>query len=100
MAYPKHFEHAETALISGFLKGDLTRRLGNMKGGVEEIKAQEYFDGMDFEAMYKKAVPSPYVPKVASPGDTSNFDKYPEEDVVWCDDPATTDPFADVFNNF
>jgi len=100
VAYPKHFEQSEIGLISGFLKGDLTRRLGNMKGGVEEIKAQEYFSGMDFEAMYRKAVPSPYVPKVSSPGDSSNFDKYPEEDVQWCDDPIFTDPFADIFESF
>lgn len=100
VAYPKHFEQSEIHLIEGFLKGDLTRRLGNMKGGVEEIKAQEYFSGMDFEAMYQKKVLSPYVPKVTSAGDSSNFDKYPEEAVEWCDDPSFTDPFADVFDCF
>lgn len=98
--YPKHFEKSEISLISGFLKGDLTRRLGNMKGGVEEIKGQSYFKEINFEAMYLKSVPSPYVPKVSGPGDASNFDTYPEEDVQWCDDPAFTDPFADVFENF
>lgn len=100
VAYPKHFEKSEISLISGFLKGDLTRRLGNMKGGVEEIKSHEYFHDMDFEAMYSKKVPSPYVPKVSSAMDSSNFDKYPEEDVEWCDDPNYKDPFADIFENF
>lgn len=100
IVFPKHFEPSEITLISGFLKGDLTRRLGNMKGGVEEIKEQKYFADVDFELMFAKAVPSPYVPKVTSAGDASNFDKYPEEEILWCDDPNFTDPFADVFDNF
>lgn len=100
VSFPAHFQQSEMSIISGFLKGDLTRRLGNMKDGVEEIKRQEYFSGIDFEQMYSKSIPSPYVPKVSGPGDASNFDKYPEEPTEWCDDPDFVDPFAEIFNNF
>ena len=65
----------QRSIISGFLTGDLTRRLGNMKNGVKDIKQHAYFKGIDFDAMYELKLPSPYVPKTSGEGDDSNFDR-------------------------
>lgn len=43
IVYPPHFQDDEKAIIRELLQGDLTRRLGNMKGGVEGIKRHPYF---------------------------------------------------------
>lgn len=69
-----------------------------MKGGVDVIKSHPYFKGVDWDDMYALRVPSPYVPKVSSEGDASNFDKYEEESISWCDDGV--DPYEDIFKDF
>lgn len=98
MAFPPHFKDDEKEIIRSFLTGDLTRRLGNLKGGVEDIKQQKYFKGFEFEKMYRLMVKSPYIPKVSSDGDASNFDKYEEEVITWTD--TGVDPYEDIFKDF
>lgn len=43
--YPRDFTPEEQAFIGGLLQVDLTRRLGNMHGGVDDIRNQPYFAG-------------------------------------------------------
>jgi protein kinase A len=62
-------------IIKGFLTNDLTRRLGNMRNGVKDIKTHVYFKGIDWDALYDGKIPSPYVPKTNGEGDDSNFDR-------------------------
>jgi protein kinase A len=76
----------EKDFIKGFLTADLTRRLGNLKDGVDDIKNHRYFKGLDFEKMYNLEVKSPYIPRVSGEGDASNFDKYEEETIMWYED--------------
>lgn len=57
-------------------------RLGNLKGGSEDIKQQKWFQGFDFEALLKKQMKAPWLPKVNSATDTSNFDPYGADDHV------------------
>ena len=55
-------------------------RIGNLKGGSDDVKQHRWFQGYDFEAYTKKQIRAPWVPKVTSPTDTSNFDPYGIED--------------------
>ena len=43
--YPRDFTPEEQQFIGGLLQVDLTRRLGNMHGGVDDIRSQPYFAG-------------------------------------------------------
>merc|ERR1712146_240838 len=97
---PRDFTEEEQNLIGGLLQVDLTRRLGAMHGGVQDIKKQKYFNYSpnDWDRLYKKEIPSPYCPKVKHAGDAGNFDKYPEEPIKWYGDNA--DKFGDTFANF
>jgi len=98
--FPRDFTEEEQNLIGGLLQVDLTRRLGAMHGGVQDIKKQKYFNYSpnDWDRLYKKEIPSPYCPKVKHAGDAGNFDKYPEEPIKWYGDNA--DKFGDTFANF
>ncbi|EDQ84285.1 uncharacterized protein MONBRDRAFT_12960 [Monosiga brevicollis MX1] len=96
--FPRDFTEEERSFIDGLLQVDLTRRLGNMHGGVDDIKRHPYFASLDWDKLYSHAAKSPYVPKVTGPGDCRNFDSYPEEPVRWHGTGA--DKFGDTFQGF
>lgn len=66
-------------LIKNLIQTDLSRRFGNLKNGIMDIKGHAYFNDVDFMAVFNQTVRPPYVPKVKSPGDASNFEKWDEE---------------------
>ena len=65
-------------LVKKLLTADRTKRLGNLKGGAEDIKRHKWFKSFDFNALINFEYAAPIQPEVANAGDTSNFDKYPE----------------------
>lgn len=46
------------------LSREIQTRLGNLKGGVEDIKQHAWFKPFDFEALMKRTLKAPWVPKV------------------------------------
>jgi len=61
---------------------DPNERLG--VNGVEEIKAHPFFAGIDWKRIREKK--SPNVPELKSEIDTSNFDKFEEEEPLYTDE--------------
>lgn len=96
--FPKIFHSDEKDLIKKLCTADLTRRLGNMKDGVLGIKNHPFFKGISWEGLYTLKVDPPYVPKVTSDGDASNFDQYQEEPIQKL--PPIEDPYEDLFKDF
>ena len=64
------------------LSREVQTRLGNLKGGTDDIKQHKWFHGFDFDALLKRQMKAPWVPKVKSVTDTSNFDPYGADDHV------------------
>ncbi|KAF0305545.1 cAMP-dependent protein kinase catalytic subunit [Amphibalanus amphitrite] len=77
--YPSHFSSELKDLLRNLLQVDLTKRYGNLKNGVNDIKGHKWFATTDWIAVYQKKVEAPFIPKCKGPGDTSNFDDYEEE---------------------
>ncbi|KAM7287606.1 hypothetical protein ISCGN_031297 [Ixodes scapularis] len=77
--FPSHFTSDLKDLLRNLLQVDLTKRFGNLKNGVNDIKNHKWFATTDWIAIYKKEVEAPFIPKCKGPGDTSNFDEYEEE---------------------
>jgi len=67
-------------LIRRLLTADRTKRYGSLKNGVADIKTHEWFRSLDWDALYQKKLKAPFIPRVKSDSDTSNFDEYPESD--------------------
>ncbi|XP_064476334.1 cAMP-dependent protein kinase catalytic subunit 1 isoform X3 [Ornithodoros turicata] len=77
--FPSHFSSDLKDLLRNLLQVDLTKRFGNLKNGVNDIKNHKWFATTDWIAIYKKDIEAPFIPKCKGPGDTSNFDEYEEE---------------------
>lgn len=60
-------------LIRRLLVQDPLQRLGSGLGGVEEIMAHPWFDGVDWEAVAAKKLSMPFQPELSGRFDTSAF---------------------------
>ena len=78
--YPPYIHHDAQDLLVQLITSDLTKRLGNLHGGPNDIKSHAWFSEVTWERLVKKDIDAPYVPPVkGGAGDASQFDKYPEE---------------------
>ncbi|CAJ0944541.1 unnamed protein product, partial [Mesorhabditis belari] len=77
--FPSHFSTELKDLLKNLLQVDLTKRFGNLKNGVADIKNHKWFGSTDWIAIYQRRVEAPFLPKCRGPGDASNFDDYEEE---------------------
>ncbi|KAL5351340.1 cAMP-dependent protein kinase catalytic subunit [Pseudogymnoascus australis] len=78
--YPPYIQPPAQDLLQQLITADLTKRLGNLHGGAEDVKKHAWFAEVTWDRLAKKDIDAPYVPPVkAGVGDASQFDKYPEE---------------------
>jgi len=77
--FPSHFGSDLKDLLRNLLQVDLTKRYGNLKAGVNDIKGHKWFASTDWIAVFQKRIEAPFIPRCKGPGDTSNFDDYEEE---------------------
>lgn len=76
--FPPYIESKARDLIKAFLTADKSIRLGCNKKGSEDVKAHKWFRGVDWEVVYNREIPPPWVPKVRNNTDTQYFEKYPD----------------------
>jgi protein kinase A len=78
--YPPYIHPDAQNLLERLITADLTKRLGNLHGGADDVKRHPWFSEVTWERLARKDIDAPYVPPVkAGVGDASQFDKYPEE---------------------
>lgn len=78
--FPAFFDKSARSLLSGLLQIDVTRRLGNLAKGAADIKNHPWFANIDWKLCLKKKLRPPVKPRLKNPGDTSNYERYPETD--------------------
>jgi len=96
--FPSSFDSSAKSLVKHLLEADLTRRYGNLKGGVNDIKNHRLFKTLDWTALMSKKITAPYLPKVKNASDISNFSSYPDSDRQAVAIKKNDDPFLDWFN--
>jgi serine/threonine protein kinase len=69
--YPAYFDVLAKELLKHLLTGDLTKRYGNLRGGSADIFSHGWFAEVDWDKLYKREIPAPYVPKIEGDGDAS-----------------------------
>lgn len=73
---PANFGKDLKNLIENILQVDLSRRFGNLKNGVRDIKQHPWFNDINWTQIYTQEAKPPFVPKVSGPGDYSQFEDY------------------------
>jgi len=73
-------------IITGLLKVDRTRRLGNMRNGAQDVQNHPWFCHVNWEDIAEQKMQPPMLPYVQGPGDPSNFEEYDPEDPVTPDE--------------
>lgn len=74
--FPRSISQKAQNLIKKLCRDNLSERLGYQRGGIEDIMKHKWFDGFNWIGLRSRTLPAPYVPKINSPIDTSNFDSY------------------------
>ncbi|KIW04520.1 uncharacterized protein PV09_04275 [Verruconis gallopava] len=77
--FPSAMPDAARDIISRLCTVDVTKRLGNIKGGARTVKQHEWFAGVNWDDMYYRRCRGPIIPHLSSPTDTRNFDEYEPE---------------------
>ncbi|KAI9228198.1 MAG: camp-dependent protein kinase C subunit [Piptocephalis tieghemiana] len=96
--WPPHIDPNAKDLIKRLLAADLSKRYGNLRNGVMDIKKHKWFADVDWRRMRRREIAPPIVPVVRGDGDCSNFDKYPELDEEY--GRITDDPYGHLFVGF
>ena len=66
-----------------------------LKNGVEDVKQHKWFMKIDMRQLLAKKIPMSYKPTIKFPGDTSNFNQYPDSDNLPPPVKPAEDPFTD-----
>lgn len=97
--FPPFFHSDAQDLISKLITRDLSQRLGNLQNGSEDVKNHPWFSEVVWEKLLCKNIETPYEPPIqAGQGDTSQYDRYPEEEVNY--GIQGEDPYHSIFTNF
>jgi serine/threonine protein kinase len=70
---PKYFSDEVADMVKSLLCRRSTKRLGVIAGGAQTIKKHPWFVGIDWDAMAGNRYNAPFVPRVGSIRDYSNF---------------------------
>ena len=93
--FPRSFDSNAKSLVKHLLTSDLTKRFGNMKAGVNDIKSHRFFSGFDWVGLLHKSLQMRYIPDIKSPNDSSNFSRYPDSLTQSPIVKRSEDPFID-----
>lgn len=80
------------AMVKSLLIADLSKRLQKP----EDIRMHNWFDGIDFDAVYERRLIPPHVPRIGEEGDSHYFDEYPDDK----DTPDKNDVDQSLFAGF
>mmetsp|Transcript_6414 Transcript_6414/g.4837 ORF Transcript_6414/g.4837 Transcript_6414/m.4837 type:complete len:211 (+) Transcript_6414:363-995(+) len=74
--YPDGFDSKCKSLVKHLLRRDLSKRYGNLKNGVDDVKTHRFFEGFQWQNLLLKKIDPPYVPKIDNISDKeSSFAK-------------------------
>ncbi|KAF9532350.1 kinase-like domain-containing protein [Crepidotus variabilis] len=71
--WPRNIDRLSKDLIRAFLNPDRSKRLGNMIGGPQDVLDHPWFRGVDWDALERREINAPIIPRTSSIEDTRHF---------------------------
>lgn len=72
--YPIHMPRDSVSILQKLLTREPDQRLGSGPTDAQEVMSQPFFRNINWDEVYHKRVPPPFLPQIKSATDTSNFD--------------------------
>lgn len=72
--YPTYLSKEAINLLQSFFIKDSEKRLGSGINGLNDIKFHPFFKNLDWDAIYKKKIKPPFIPKISNDFDTKYID--------------------------
>ncbi|KAF2266786.1 kinase C-like protein [Lojkania enalia] len=72
--YPIHMPRDSVSILQKLLTREPELRLGSGPTDAQEIMSHAFFRNINWDDVYHKRIPAPFIPQITSPTDTSNFD--------------------------
>merc|ERR1711998_821956 len=79
---PRHMGTEAKNIVLTMLQKSMPKRLGNLKRGMDDVKAHNWFHDVPWDKLRTKRYQAPWTPGISDPMDCSNFDAYEEEDRI------------------
>lgn len=79
ISFPVYITRQMSDVVSKLLATQPGRRLGNLKGGINDIMKHKWFGSFDWAGLEDLSIAVPYVPAIKDATDTSNFENYEDE---------------------
>lgn len=73
--YPIHMPRDSVSILQKLLTREPELRLGSGPTDAQEVMSHAFFRNINWDDIYHKRVPPPFIPTISSPTDTSNFDQ-------------------------
>lgn len=73
--YPIHMPRDSVSILQKLLTREPELRLGSGPTDAQEVMSHAFFRNINWDDIYHKRVPPPFLPTISSPTDTSNFDQ-------------------------
>ena len=68
-------------LIKRLLKVDLTQRFGILKDGINDIKGHPWFNDLDWNELFLRKLPAPFIPELNGEADAMHFERFSDEEI-------------------
>ena len=72
--YPIHMPRDSVSILQKLLTREPELRLGSGPTDAQEIMSHAFFRNINWDDVYHKRIPAPFMPQISNPTDTSNFD--------------------------
>ena len=97
LVFSSDFDDGSKSLIKHLLEPDLSKRYGNLKNGVDDIKNHRFFKELNWNKLLKQEIQADYIPEVKSDNELSNYTVCSDENDKAESLSKDKDPFYDLF---
>ena len=95
--FPSSFPSNAKSLVKHLLVQDLSKRYGNLKNGVNDIKNHLFFKNMNWDKLITQEIEAPFIPNIKD-NELKYYNFYPDSGGTVEAYNKDNDPFIDWFN--